>query len=73
MKIKYYPEEDVLDLKINNAPYDHAEMQDNFVIHFTKDKRPVRIEVLQASSFLKEQAKALPVQIKERYFLTRSL
>ena len=68
MKIKYYHEDDILVLKLNNKPYDHAEMEGNFVVHFTKDKRPVRIEVLEASRFFKEEAKALPEKVKEKYF-----
>ena len=39
--------------------YDHAEMEDNFVIHFTKEEKPVRIEILEASKFLKKQLKSI--------------
>ena len=70
MKVKYYPDDDILVLKLSNELYDHAEMQGNFVVHFTKDKRPVRIEVLQASKFFEEEAEALPPYIKEKYFIT---
>ncbi len=68
MKIKYYPDGDILVVQLNNELYDHAEMEGNFVVHFTKDKRPVRIEVLEASKFLKEESKALPSELKEKYF-----
>lgn len=70
MKIKYYREDDILVFQLSDEPYDHAEMQDNFVVHLTKDEKPVRIEVLDAKRFLKEQAKALPAEIKKKYFIT---
>lgn len=70
MKVKYYRKDDILVMQLTDDLYDHAEMQGNFVAHFTKDKRLVRIEVLQASKFLKEESKALPLEIKEKYFAT---
>ncbi|OGK25604.1 hypothetical protein A2954_01260 [Candidatus Roizmanbacteria bacterium RIFCSPLOWO2_01_FULL_37_12] len=68
MKIKYYREDDIIVFQLTDDLYDHAEMQGNFVVHFTKDKRLVRIEVLQASKFLKEESRVLPLEIKEKYF-----
>lgn len=68
MKVKYYREDDILVIKLSQELYDHAEMQGNFVVHFTKDKRPVRVEILDASQFLKEESKALPLDIKKRIF-----
>lgn len=68
MKIKYYHDDDILVVQLSNAAYDYAEMENNFVVHFTKDKKPVRIEILQASKFFKEEAKALPNKIREKYF-----
>lgn len=69
MKVQYYREDNILVLELSEEAYDHAEMEDNFVVHFTKDKRPVRIEILDAASFLKEESKALPQEIKTKYFL----
>ena len=69
MKIKYYKEDDILVLQLRNVSYDYAEMEGNFVVHFSKDKKPVRIEVLNASKFLKAESKALPREIKELYFV----
>lgn len=68
MKIKYYKEDDILVFKLSDKPYDHAEMQGNFIVHFTKNEQPVRIEILNAHSFLEEQAKALPRDVKNKYF-----
>lgn len=68
MKIEYYDEDDILVVKLSNKPYDYAEMEENFIVHFTKDDKPVRIEILDASKFLKEQSKALPQAIKRKFF-----
>ena len=43
-------------------------MEGNFVVHFTKDKRPVRVEILDASKFLQAESKALPADIKQVFF-----
>lgn len=68
MKVNYYRDDDILVVQVNSEQYDHAEMEGNFIIHFTRDGRPVRIEVLKASTFLQAQSKALPVDIKEKFF-----
>lgn len=68
MKVKYYKEDNILVLTLSSEPYDYAEMEDGSVVHFTKDKKPVRIEILNANQFLKEQSKALPKEIKAKYF-----
>lgn len=68
MKIKYYREDDILVIKLSTEPFDYAEMEGNFVVHFTKDGRPVRIEILDARNFLKAESKALPEAVKRAYF-----
>lgn len=68
MKVKYYKEDDILVIKLSEKPYDYAEMEGNFVVHFSKDRKPVRLEILDASSFLREQSKALPKDLKESVF-----
>lgn len=69
MKIKYYKEDDILVIKFSDKPYDYAEMENDFVVHFSKDRKPVRLETLNASRFLKEQSKALPKEIKKTVFI----
>lgn len=70
MKIEYYSEDDILVVKLGKEPYDYAEMQDSTVVHYTKEGKPVRIEILDASRFFREEAKVLPAEIKKRYFLS---
>ncbi len=67
-KIKYYKEDDILVITLSNELFDYAEMESNFVVHYTKDGKPVRIEILDASAFLKEQSQALPKEVKESVF-----
>ena len=68
MKVKYYKEDNILVMTLSDEPFDYAEMEDSSVIHYTKDKKPVRIEILDANRFLKEESKALPKDIKIKYF-----
>lgn len=55
MKLEYYKEDDILVITLSDKFYDHAEMKNNFVVHYTKKKEPVRIEVLDASKVLKNK------------------
>lgn len=67
MKIKYYKEDNILVITLSSRPFDYAEMEDDFVVHYTKDGKPVRIEILDASKFLQEQSKALPKEVKKAF------
>ena len=58
-KISYDSDADVLAVRgISNARIDHARELGNFVVHFTKDDRPVLIEVLEASKMFAENSKS---------------
>ena len=49
-KISYDPDADVLSVAATvTGRIDHARELGNFVVHFTKDDRPLLIEVLEAS------------------------
>ncbi len=57
-KISYDSDSDVLVVRgVQNARIDHARELGNFVVHFTKDDRPVLIEVLEASKLFAENPK----------------
>lgn len=51
-KIYYEPEDDVLNIWVSNKHFDYAEDEDGVIIHYTKDREPVYIEILDASRFL---------------------
>ena len=58
MRIKYNREDDVLLIEILDEEIDYAEEAGNMIIHFSKDGKPVLIEILDASEFLTEIVKA---------------
>ena len=60
MKTRYYPEDDLLVLRLSEQAYDHAEKVGTFIIHYTPKGEPSLLEILHASRFLKEAAEALP-------------
>jgi len=57
-KISYEREADVLSVELSDAPIDHAEEAGDVVVHFTKDNKPVLLEILEASLFFKKSGKA---------------
>jgi uncharacterized protein YuzE len=68
MNLKYYKDEDILVIKTSDKPYDHAEMVNNVVVHFTEKGEPVRIEILNATQFFEAQSKILPQEVKTKIF-----
>jgi uncharacterized protein YuzE len=52
MKVRYDREDDVLTLQLAEGVVDHAEEVDGVIVHFTKDDRPLLLEVLDASELL---------------------
>ncbi|MBI3955125.1 DUF2283 domain-containing protein, partial [Candidatus Gottesmanbacteria bacterium] len=65
---KYYKEDDILVIKLSKNPIDYAEESDWIIMHYDEKKNPVRIEILDASRFLKEESKALPQVVKRAFF-----
>ncbi len=68
MKMRYEKDDDVLMIWFSKNPVDYAEQTGNIIMHFTKDNRPVLMEVLDASAFLKHTSEALPTSMKQRIF-----
>ena len=54
-RILYEAEDDVLNIWLSDKHFDYAEDEDGIIIHYTKDKEPVYIEILDASRFLNRQ------------------
>jgi len=52
MKIKYDREDDILMIETAPGKIDHAEEMGPFIVHFTKDGKPVVLEILEASDFI---------------------
>ena len=57
MKIGYDQEVDILMIEISDENIDYAEEAGPMIIHFTKDNKPVLIEILDASEFLADVTK----------------
>jgi uncharacterized protein YuzE len=50
MKIKYYPDADALVMKVSDEKPDHGEqVGEEMILHFTRDNKLVKIEILDAS------------------------
>lgn len=58
MKISYDREEDILMIETADGVIDHAEESGQFIVHFTKNDKPVLIEVLKASDFMSMATKS---------------
>ena len=55
MKIKYYPDADVLEMRITDEDLDHGvQASDEIILHYTKDDKLVKIEMLDASKTVME-------------------
>jgi len=52
MKIRYSKNEDILIIELSNEKIDYAEETGSIIIHFSVDKKPVLLEILEASEFL---------------------
>lgn len=54
MKIKYNREVDIIMIELSEEDIDYAEETENMIIHFSKENKPVLIEILDASEFVSE-------------------
>lgn len=66
MKYKYDIESDVLAVTLSSTPFDFAEEMGDFVVHFDKQNRPVYVEILNASKFIKNAAVSLPKTSRDK-------
>jgi len=57
MKVSYNRESDVLLIQVSEAKVDHAEEMGPIIVHFTKDGKPILLEILDASEVISEIAK----------------
>ncbi|MBI4991380.1 DUF2283 domain-containing protein [Candidatus Gottesmanbacteria bacterium] len=67
MSLKYYQDDDILVIRLSRKPYDYAEKEGDFIVHFSKDNKLVRIEVLNAKRFLEETHSILPHELKKKF------
>lgn len=65
---RYDKEDDALMVWFSKKTVDYAEQEKNLIVHFSKDNKPVLMEILDVSNFLKKTAKVLPLNIKQQIF-----
>jgi len=72
LEIKYEPEDDVLNVFFSDNKIDDAYEVENFdslaIMHVDKEKRPVYLEIFDASKHFNLPLKNLPRRIKEEFF-----
>lgn len=67
-KISYDADADVLSMEsAGRTIIDHAEEMGNLVVHFTKQNKPVLVEILEASRLFKGQSKSLRTEIRKNF------
>lgn len=69
MSAKYHKEDDLLVIKLSDRPFKAAEKIGSFIVHYDEKRKPVLIEILNASKLLKETSRALPKAMREAIFL----
>ncbi len=69
MKLRYDHEDDVMMIWFSQAKVDHAEQNGDLIVHFSTNRKPVLLEILNASHFLKKASSSLPKQIRTQIAL----
>ncbi|MGB6872837.1 MAG: DUF2283 domain-containing protein [Dehalococcoidia bacterium] len=59
MKIRYDKEEDIVTFDVSSEKIDHAEEIGPIIVHFSKQGKPVLLEILDASEFIAETTRAM--------------
>ncbi len=67
-KLRYDKEDDVLMVWFSQEPVEYAEQEKSLVIHFSKENKPVLMEILDASEFLRETTRILPPSVRQQIF-----
>jgi len=57
MKISYNRNEDIMILEVSPGAIDYAEEMGPIIVHFTKEGKPVLLEILDASDFIADIAR----------------
>jgi hypothetical protein len=59
MKIRYDREEDIVTFDVSSENIDYAEEIGPIIVHFSKQAKPVLLEILDASEFIAETTRAM--------------
>ena len=66
MKFRYDKEDDILMVWFDNKKVNYAEQTRNVIMHFSKDNKPVLMEILESSRFLKQPSQVLPQKVRQQ-------
>ncbi len=58
MKISYNRDEDIMILEVSEDKIDFAEEMGPIIVHFNEKRKPVLLEILEASEFIATTAKS---------------
>lgn len=58
MKLRYNREVDILLLEVSDESIDYAEEMGPLIVHFSKQGKPILLEILDASDFIAAAAKS---------------
>jgi len=64
MKIRYSRDEDILIIELSDEKIEYAEEMGPIVVHFSDRRKPILLEILDASEFLSEAMK-LTMKLKD--------
>lgn len=68
MRVRYDKEEDILMIELTKKKVDDAYETNNMIVHVTSQREPVLLEIFNATTFLKDINKTLPIKVKESIF-----
>ena len=68
MKVSYNREEDIMMLEISSDSIDFAEEMGPIIVHFSEKRKPVLLEILDASEFIATLAKSTIKSRGYRYY-----
>lgn len=68
MKVRYDKKDDVMSVWFSDKPVDYAEQSKSMIMHFSKDNKPVLMEVLRATEFLRLTSNKLPIEVRKQVF-----
>ncbi|MBI3282547.1 DUF2283 domain-containing protein [Candidatus Curtissbacteria bacterium] len=65
MKVKYWKDADLLSIRVSAKLYHDATRSGDLIVHYSKDGKPVLVEILNASKFLKEAGESFSKKLNK--------
>lgn len=68
IKYRYDKEDDILMVFLGKGKIDDAQQSGNIISHFSANGELLLLEILDASKFLEQTSKILPLELKQHIF-----